>query len=128
MPVTGAGWDDFRPEAYRTHVNLALDGIWFRGDPWVVETSDRLLGFFWEQGIATYGTSYTLDGTVLDPAHEIALVVANGTLGVVATRSERQNFVQAVWDLATPSGPARYYPGLLDLLALLVLSGRFQVY
>jgi oligosaccharide reducing-end xylanase len=128
LPVTGAGWDAFRPEAYRTHVNLALDGIWFRGDPWVVETSDRLLGFFWEQGIATYGTSYTLDGMVLDPAHEIALVAANGAAATVATRSERTGFIQAAWDLETPVGPARYYPGLLDLVALLLLSGRFQVY
>jgi oligosaccharide reducing-end xylanase len=127
-PVVGAGWDAFRHEAYRTEVNLALDGIWLRDDPWIFETSDRLLGFFWDQGIATYGKAFTLDGTVLDPTREIALVFANGAVAATATRSERVNFVQAVWDMETPSGPARYYPGMLDLLALLVLGGRFQIY
>jgi oligosaccharide reducing-end xylanase len=129
QPVVGAGWDAFRHEAYRTELNLALDGIWFPGaDPWVVETADRLVGFFSSQGLETYGKAYTLDGAVLDAARETALVAANGAVAAIATRSERVGFIQAVWDLETPSGPARYYAGMLDLLALLVLGGRFQVY
>jgi oligosaccharide reducing-end xylanase len=108
---------------------LALDAIWFPGaDPWVVEAADRLIGFFWSQGVEVYGSEFTLDGTVLDPDHETALVAANGAVAAVATRVERAAFIQAVWDMETPSGPARYYAGMLDLLALLVLGGRFQVY
>jgi oligosaccharide reducing-end xylanase len=127
-PVTGSGWEAFRHEAYRSEINLALDGIWFPGDPWVVETSDRIIGFFSSQGIDTYGKAYTLDGAVLDPAREIALVAANGALAGISTRSDRVGFIQAVWDMPTPSGGARYYAGMLHLLSLLVLGGRFQVY
>ena len=129
QPVTGGGWDAFRHEAYRTELNLALDGIWFPGvDPWVVETSDRLIAFFSAQGLETYGKAYTLDGSLLDPDREIALVASNGAVATIATRAERGGFVQAVWDLQTPTGPARYYAGMLDLLSLLVLGGRFQIY
>ena len=128
VPVSGSGWDAFRHEAYRTEINLAVDGIWFAGDPWVVEVSDRLLGFFVGQGIDTYGKAFTLDGMVLDPARETALVLTNGAIATTATRAERREFIQAVWDLPTPSGGARYYAGIIDLVALLVLGGRFQIY
>jgi oligosaccharide reducing-end xylanase len=127
-PVTGSGWDTFRHEAYRSEINLALDGIWFAGDPWVVETSNRVVGFFSGQGIDTYGKAYSLDGTVLERERETALVAANGALAGIATRGERVGFIQAVWDMPTPSGGARYYAGMLHLLSLLVLGGRFQVY
>ena len=129
QPVTGAGWDAFRHEAYRSELNLALDGIWFPGsDPWVIDAADRLIGFFASEGLETYGKAFTLDGNLLDPTRDVALIAANGAVAAIATRAERRGFVQAVWDLETPSGPARYYSGLLDLMALLVLGGRFQVY
>ena len=128
-PVTGGGWDAFRPEAYRTELHLAFDGIWFAGvDPWVVEAADRLIGFFASQGLETYGKAYALDGTVLDATRETALIAANGALAAVATRTERTGFIQAVWDMETPTGQARYYAGMVDLVSLLVLGGRFQVY
>jgi oligosaccharide reducing-end xylanase len=127
-PVTGGGWDAFRHEAYRTELNLALDEIWLGDDPWVVQEADRVIGFFWDQGLPDYGKAYALDGTELDPTKEIALVVSNGALAAIATRAERAEFIQAVWDLPTPTGGARYYAGMMDLLALLVLGGNFRVY
>ena len=127
-PVTGGGWDAFRHEAYRTELNLALDEIWNGDDPWVVQTSDRLIAFFWSQGLPDYGKAYALDGTVLDPTKEIALVASNGAVAAIATRTERAEFIQEVWDMQTPTGGARYYAGVMDLLALLVLGGKFQVY
>jgi oligosaccharide reducing-end xylanase len=126
-PVIGSGWDAFRHESYRAEVNVALDGIWFGSDPWVFAEADRLIGFFFGQG-AMYGSAFTLDGAVLDPLPENALVAANGAAAAIARRSERQAFIQAVWDMPVPSGPARYYAGMLHLVSLLVLGGRFQVY
>ena len=84
--------------------------------------------FFSSQGIDTYGKAYALDGAVLDPARETALVAANGAMASISTRSDRVGFIQAVWDMPTPSGGARYYAGMLHMLSLLVLGGRFQVY
>jgi oligosaccharide reducing-end xylanase len=127
-PVDGGGFDAFRHEAYRTELNIALDEIWHETDDWAVLESDRLLGFFVSEGINTYGKAFTLDGMVLDPMRETALVAANGSVAAISTRSERAQFFQAVWEMQTPTGPVRYYSGMMDLLALLVLGGRFQVH
>jgi oligosaccharide reducing-end xylanase len=124
-----AEWDTFAPEAYRTHLNMALDQIWFDSDAWLVEESERLLGFFTAEGIADYGKEYTLDGaTVVNAAHDVALVAANGTTALIATTDDRLAFIQAVWDIEPPTGPGRYYSGVLYLLALLTLSGEYRVY
>lgn len=121
-------WSTFAPEAYRTHLNMTLDRIWFDSDAWLVEAGDRLLEFFFAQGIDAYGKEYSLDGTVVDPSHDAALVAMNGVTALIATRQERVEFIQAVWDLEPPVGTGRYYSGILHLLALLTLSGQYRVY
>ncbi|MFC1641894.1 glycosyl hydrolase family 8 [Myxococcota bacterium] len=123
-------WDTFQPEGYRFQLNLVLDHIWFRKDPWEVEESDRLLNFFHDRGMTDYGSSYTLDGaTVLESSHDTELIAMNGATALSAQMDQRAAFVEAVWDIEeTPSGSSRYYAGMLYLLSLLVLSGEYQVY
>jgi len=118
----------YRPQAYRTQLNLALDAVWGNAGPAQAALADRVLGFFTSQGLDTYGTAYTLDGTSLDPNHEPGHVSANGALAVAATRANRNAFVSAVWAQPIPSGPTRYYDGILYLMSMLVLSGQYRVY
>ncbi|HEY2407384.1 MAG TPA: glycosyl hydrolase family 8, partial [Polyangiaceae bacterium] len=125
-PVTGS--DTFVAEAYRTELNLAVDQIWSAGSSFNGTEATRLLGFFSSQGIDTYGTSYQLDGTNIVPARETALILANGTLALISSNADREGYVSAVWDQAIPSGDVRYYAGMLDLLALMILGGQFRVY
>jgi oligosaccharide reducing-end xylanase len=117
----------FTSEAYRTHLNVTLDFIWSGTTPWPTIECDRLIAFFDGQGVGTYGGTFELDGTPIDRNRDYALVAANGIAAVPATLAERQAFVQAVWDLVPPTGPLRYYAGVLDLLSLLSLSGRMRV-
>jgi oligosaccharide reducing-end xylanase len=125
-------WEDFRSESYRAQINMALDWLWAKGekDPWEVAEADRLLKFFTEKGMGTYGGGYSLDGTqVVDAMRDQALVVANGITGILATgQTERDAYIETVFDMATPTGPARYYSGILDLTALLMLSGQYRVW
>jgi oligosaccharide reducing-end xylanase len=124
-----AGWSDFRPEAYRTQINMVLDAVWFGHAPWEVAESDRLLGFFAGAGIDQYCKAYTLAGdTCLDPTHDSSVVVANGVTALISTAPIRTTFIQAVWDLDVPTGLARYYGGILELVGLLILSGQYRVY
>jgi oligosaccharide reducing-end xylanase len=126
QPLSEGG--DFTSEAYRAHVNVTLDFIWSGTAPWPAAQSDRLLGFFDGIGIGNYGGTFELDGTPIDPNRDLGLTCANGVVALPGSHPARTAFVQAVWDLQTPTGPFRYYAGLLDLLSLLVLSGRMQVF
>jgi endo-1,4-beta-D-glucanase Y len=98
-------------------------------NPWAVDESNRLLQFFARQGIDTYAGGYTLDGkTVVDSNHQSSLVAASGVLALIATIDQRTQFIDAVWNLDPPTGEARYYSGLLRMLAQLVLSGQMAVF
>ena len=130
-PFEGAavsGSDSFQPEAYRALINIVLDEIWFKRDPWNVEESDRVLAFFTRKGFGSYGTSFDLEGNTLNPARELALILVNGMTAAISTVPDRDAYMQEVWDRPTPSGPVRYYQGLLDLLALLLLGGQLRVW
>src|SRR5664280_274080 len=128
QPYTG--WNTFGAEGYRAQLNMVLDSIWNGHEPWEVTEADRLLQFFYGQGIDLYGMSYTLDGVVLDTTHDAALIVTNGMTALIAdaTAAGRTDFITAAWNQPIPTGNTRYYAGLLDILSLLVLSGRYCVY
>ena len=85
-----SNWNTFQPESYRAQINMALDQIWSQTGQtdgaqyrWNLGEANLLLKFFTSAGIATYGTSYTLDGTVINPARELALVATNGVSGSI---------------------------------------------
>ena len=126
-----AYWDMFDAESYRAHVNIALDWAWARGekDEWEVAEANSLLAFFTMKGMATYGAAYSIDGTeVIDSQRDFALIAVNGTIAMVADRPGKDGYMNAVWEMSTPTGPARYYSGILDLTALLILSGQYRVW
>jgi oligosaccharide reducing-end xylanase len=123
-----ANWATFDAESYRTMFNMALDWHWFAHDPWQIEEADMMLDFFTFKGMDDYGTSYTLEGTVVETYHEPALVITNGVSASISNNVNRIPYVQQAWSQLTPIGPPRYFTGLLHLNALLILSGRFRVW
>jgi oligosaccharide reducing-end xylanase len=127
--VTASG--TYQPEAYRAQINMTLDEIWSGGrgtNEWNVEASDRLLTFFSGQGVMTYGSSFQLNGMLINPAHNPALVAVNGTTALIATRADRAAYIGAVWDMMTPIDAPRYFIGIMQLVSLLILAGQFQVF
>ncbi|MEI9950435.1 MAG: glycosyl hydrolase family 8 [Pseudomonadota bacterium] len=118
----------FTAQAYRTHLNLAMDALWGTAGAGQTAVADRVLGFFNEQGLDKYGQTFTLDGTPIDANRAQALISVNGALAVASSRTDRVQFVEAIWAQAIPSGDNRYYDGLLYLMSLLVLSGQLRVY
>jgi oligosaccharide reducing-end xylanase len=122
------GHDAFRFDAWRTGMNVAVDYAWFGADEWEVEQSDRLLNFFYDQGIRSYANQFTLDGEPLSGDHSLGLVAMNAVAALAPTTDQRAEFVQALWNASPPTGKWRYYDGLLYMLALLHVSGNFRVY
>ena len=127
QPVTD--WDMFGPEGYRTQLNMVLDQIWNGNEVWERTEADALIGFFNNIGIGVYGKSYRLDGTVIDPTvGDVALTASNGMTAMISSNGNSEAFMSAIYYTVTPTGQSRYYAGLLDLLALMVLSGHYRVY
>jgi oligosaccharide reducing-end xylanase len=122
------GHNEFRFDAWRVAMNVAVDWLWFGKDDWEVTQSNRLLGFFQSEGIRSYGNQYTLDGRKLSGDHSAGLVAMNAVAALASTRADRTEFIREFWNTPVPHGHYRYYDGMLYLLAMLQLSGNFRVY
>jgi oligosaccharide reducing-end xylanase len=126
VPVSG--FDTFSVFSYGLGWNIAADHLWFGVDAWQVSEADKLVAFFTRQGVSTYVDSYSLDGSPMGNAHPTALVSTNGAIAGIATTSDRVPFIQAVWDVAIPTGSGRYDDGVFYMLSLLALSGKLRMF
>jgi oligosaccharide reducing-end xylanase len=124
----GGGNNDFRFDAWRVAMNVGVDHQWFAKDPWSVAQSNRLLNFFYAQGIEKYPNQYTLDGKKLSEDRSVGLIAMNAVAALASTNRNRIDFVKELWDTPVPSGLYRYYDGLLYMLATLQVSGNFRIY
>ena len=125
-PATPDDHKDFRFDAWRTLSNVAVDYAWFGADPWQVQQSERVLQFLASQGLNSYPNQYSLTGKPLSGDHSTGLVAMAAVAALAARPEIGKPFVQALWDAGIPSGTWRYYDGMLYLLALLHVSGRFH--
>ena len=122
------GKGDFRFDAWRVAMNIAVDYEWFAKDKWEINECNRLLDFFYSQGIDKYGNQYTLKGKELDKNHSTGLVAANAVACLASTNNNRIDFVKRLWDVSIPTGQFRYYDGMLYMLGMLQVSGNFKIY
>ena len=122
------GGSIFSFDAWRVARNVALDLAWYAVDyDWQVGFCNRLLRFF--RGLRTwpqYGSEFTLDGNVTDVGHSPGLVAMNAVCALASNETVAWDFVQALWNMSTPTGGGRYYDGALYLEAWLHLSGNFR--
>ena len=124
----GGGHNDFRFDAWRVIMNIAVDYEWFGKDKWAVTECNKLLDFFYSKGIGKYGNNFTLDGKQLSDNHSAGLVAMNAVACLASTNKHRKDFVEELWNLSVPTGRYRYYDGMLYMLGMLQVSGNFKVY
>jgi oligosaccharide reducing-end xylanase len=122
------GSNDFRFDAWRVSMNIAIDYMWFGKDDWAVEQSNRMLSFFHQQGVKIHGNQYTLDGKKLGDDHSAGLVAMNAVAALASNLEIKKDFVEELWNTQTPNGLYRYYDGLLYMLGMLQVSGNFKIY
>ncbi len=119
---------DFQYDSWRTAMNWSVDWAWWARDIREPQRSDRLQAFFESKGMATYGNRFKLDGTQFGNDHVTGLVAMNAVASLAATHPRAKGFVEALWDTPVPTGPHRYYDGMLYLLALLHCGGEFRIW
>ena len=126
-----ASWDagtaTFRYDAFRTAMNWAVDAAWWAKDPRERELSDRILAFFEGQGPA-YRATFTLDGKPTSTHSSQALRATNAVAALAATHPRAWRFVEALYNEKAPRGKWRYYDGMLYLMSMLHVGGRFRIY
>ena len=126
------GWNrgaaNFRFDAFRTAGNWSVDWSWWGKDARERELSDRLQAFFESKGMDSYGCQFTLDGKQLDDRHAQGLVAVNAVASLATADPRAEKFVEALWNMPTPSGTERHYEGLLYMMALLHCSGEFKIW
>ncbi len=140
-PTTGlapyqANWDgsarsgngDFNADSWRVPMNVMMDHNLNRADPWQVTYAKRMAAFWVKEGLSSYGSGYTLSGTRTAEGHGAGLTAVNAMLAFGLPAEEGRPFLQAAWDVAVPTGQYRYYDGCLYLLAMLHLSGKFELF
>jgi oligosaccharide reducing-end xylanase len=119
----------FYADAWRCAMNVAVDYTWFAADPWQVEQTDRLQAFFYNLGIGEYANKFLIDGEQVGPPNRsTGLVATNAIASLAASTDTKWAFIEELWNTPIPSGRYRYYDGLLYFMALLHLSGNFQIY
>jgi oligosaccharide reducing-end xylanase len=127
-PWSGYG-EYFYADAWRCAMNVAVDYLWFAADPWQVEQTDRWLTFFYDLGMGQYTSKFLIDGTPANPQHRsTGLIAMNAAAGLAASSDTKWEFIEEFWNTPIPAGRYRYYDGLLYFMALLNLSGNFQIY
>jgi endo-1,4-beta-D-glucanase Y len=119
---------DFQYDSWRTAMNWSIDWAWWGKDSREQDLSDRLQAFFEAQGLASYGSRFTLDGHPFGQEHTTGLVAMNAVASLAARHPRARQFVEALWNTPIPAGPRRYYDGMLYLLALLHCGGEFRVW
>ncbi|MFS0772388.1 glycosyl hydrolase family 8 [Sphingomonas sp. 1P08PE] len=122
-PIDGHG--DFRYDALRTAMNWSVDHAWWGRNPAAVRLSERLQRFFIQQGPA-YPARYRLNGEPLGRERSNALIAANAVASLALMGPPRAAFIAPLWAMAPPTGPGRYYDGMIQFMALLHVTGRFR--
>jgi oligosaccharide reducing-end xylanase len=119
---------NFQYDSWRTAMNWSVDWAWWNKDDRAQQRSDRIQAFFESKGMSTYGNRFTIEGVQFGNDHATGLVAMNAVAGLAATQPRAQQFVEAFWKTPVPTGPYRYYDGMLYLLGLLHCSGEFRIW
>lgn len=127
-----ASWDagtvNFRFDAWRTAMNIAVDSAWWAADPKQVELLNRLQAFFEKEGIKMYGNQYALDGEKLNSGRSTGLMAMNAVASIATDHPRAYAYVRELFKMPIPTGQWRYYDGCLYLMALLYTSGTAQIH
>lgn len=125
---TGSGHQEFRYDAWRCVMHMATDYMWHHGSQSEYDLTDRLLNFFYNEGVAAYGSEYSLAGNKLNKDHSAGLVGCNAVGAMISDNKFAWDFVDDFYEMTPTTGRYRYYDGMLYMLSYLHASGNFRFY
>ncbi|HIW44922.1 MAG TPA: hypothetical protein H9986_07870 [Candidatus Prevotella stercoripullorum] len=131
-PHEDNGHQDFRFDAWRCIMNMAVDFSWFQPEgvnyTALVNRQHNFLAS--KGGVPNYQNLYTLDGQLINgnTNHSPGLVACNATGALASNQMVAWEFIDDFMATAIPTGKYRYYDGLLYYLNFLHVSGNFKIW
>ena len=129
MPDPNQPHDQFRFDAWRVPLNMAIESAWSRPDPRLGGQIEKYLSFFGSRlaNGNVQAALFQLDGAVNTNGGSQALVATLAAATLASPQNaNRMTFVNNLWNVAQPTGNFRYYQGAVYLLGLLAASGNFD--
>jgi endo-1,4-beta-D-glucanase Y len=117
----------FASDAHRVASNIGFSWAWFMDDTGAMRMTKKQLGFFAAQ-TGGYKAEYSLDGVAQVEYVSQSIQAANAAAVLASDRPSDWAFVDALWKLPVSSGQYRYYNGLVQMLNLLHVSGKFKAW
>jgi oligosaccharide reducing-end xylanase len=130
-PVTGSagdGHDQFRYDAWRVPMNMAVDYTWFSQDATLKSQVEKYHAFFTGylgSGNVTQSLFY-VDGSNASGGGSTALTATLAAGALASDAANRDTFVANLWNVAQQSGKYRYYQEGVYLLGLLTVAGKYN--
>jgi len=130
VPVAGNGGNhnEFRFDAWRVVMNMAMDYAWFSRDERMRLQIEKYQRFFASRlsDNNVQNQLYTLDGTTASGGGSTALTATLASGSLASRHQDRTRFVNALWNVAQQQGQYRYYQEGVYLLGLLNVAGQFK--
>jgi oligosaccharide reducing-end xylanase len=125
----GQTHDQFRFDAWRVPMNMAIDYAWTGPDARLQTQVEKYYAFFGSRLGANNlpNALFQLNGTVAadDTGPSTALAATLAAAAVASTAQNRAAFVENLWNTQQQSGTYRYYQETVYMLGLLATAGWF---
>ncbi len=124
----GSNHDQFRFDAWRVVMNMALDYAWFSADSRMQEQVEKYHAFFADHLAADNVNNqiFELDGSNPSGGGSTALTATLAAGALASGAPNRAEYVDNLWNVQQQRGEYRYYQESVYLLGLLSTAGRFN--
>jgi oligosaccharide reducing-end xylanase len=124
----GERHDEFRFDAWRVVMNMAMDYAWFEQDDRMRAQVERYHAFFSTRLTETnvMAALFEVDGSNPEGGGSTALTATLAAGSLASGHPDRARFVNALWGVGQQQGRFRYYQESVYLLGLLHAAGKFS--
>jgi oligosaccharide reducing-end xylanase len=124
----GDGHDQFKYDAWRVVMNMAVDYAWFSQNAGLKTQVEKYHAFF-ANHLGTNNVSNALfhvDGTNPSGGGSTALTATLAAGALASSAENRKTYVDNLWGVPQQSGQYRYYQESVYLLGLLAVAGKYR--
>jgi oligosaccharide reducing-end xylanase len=124
----GDGHDEFRYDAWRVVLNMAIDHAWYGEDAGMKAQIEKYHAFFstrLESGNVS-NSLFRVDGSNASGGGSTALTATLAAGSLASTHAARTTYVQNLWNVPQQSGTYRYYQETVYLMGLLAVAGKYN--